>query len=44
MGFDIGIIHKCINNCQVSMKLFVNEAIRPSFQTSSEGPGYFFMH
>ena len=29
----------CINICRVPMKLFEHEAVRPSVQTSSQGPG-----
>ena len=38
---NIGITHvfSCINICRVSRKLFEHEAVRPSVQTSSEGPG-----
>ena len=38
---NIGITHvfSCINICRVPKKLFEHEAIRPSVQTSSEGPG-----
>ena len=37
----LGITHvfSCINICRVPRKLFEHEAVRPSVQTSSEGPG-----
>ena len=37
----IGITHvfSCINICRVLRMLFEHEAVRPSVQTSSEGPG-----
>ena len=42
----IGTTHvfSCINICRVPRKLLEHEAVRPSVQTSSEGPGipYFF--
>ena len=40
--FNIGITHviSCINTCRVRSQLFEHEAVRPSIQTSSEGPGY----
>ena len=39
--YDIEIIHvfSCINICRVPRKLSEHEAIRPSVQTPSEGPG-----
>ena len=38
---NIGITHvfSCINICLVTRKLIEHEAVRPSVQTSSEGPG-----
>ena len=38
---NIGIMHisSCINICWVLRKLFKHEAVRPSVQTSTEGPG-----
>ena len=38
---NIGITHvfSCINICRVPRKLFEHEAVRPSVQTSPEGPG-----
>ena len=38
---NIGITHvfSCINICWVPRKLFEHEAVRPSVQTSPEGPG-----
>ena len=42
-GFNeiIGITHvfSCINICWVPRKLFEHKAVRPSVETSSEGPG-----
>ena len=37
----IGITHilSCINICRVLRSLFEHEAMRPSVQTLSEGPG-----
>ena len=32
-------VFSCINICRVLRQLFEHEAVRPSFQTSSEGPG-----
>ena len=39
--FTIGITHDflCINICLVPRKLFEHEAVGPSVQKSSEGPG-----
>ena len=39
--YNIGITHvfSCINICRVPRKLFEHKAVRPSVQTSSEGPG-----
>ena len=41
LKLNMGITHvfSCINICGVPRKLFEHEAIRPSVQTSSEGPG-----
>ena len=38
---NIGITHvfSCINICRIPRKLFEHEAVRPSVQISSEGPG-----
>ena len=37
---NIGITHafSCVNICRVPRKLFEHEAVRPSVQTTSEGP------
>ena len=39
--YNIGITHvfSCINIYQVPRTLFEHETVRPSVQTSSEGPG-----
>ena len=37
-NIEITHVFSCINICRVPMKLFEHEAVRPSVQTSSEGP------
>ena len=39
--FTIGITHvfSCVDICRAPRKLFKHKAVRPSVQTSSEGPG-----
>ena len=38
-GYRDHTCFSCINICRVPRKLFEHEAVRPSVQTSSEGPG-----